>query len=144
MKGHLELCALARTCANSPHSLEYGTATAFQSSITRSRREKCIETHIMMRLRGGAETHQTPTEHRTAGPVLCSRRKEHLKDNRRLFNFPSETLRIVFITFLSFSLRHSTSVKTRILPTSDLPPLFHHLCLSPAHAGVRTTQLCDR
>lgn len=32
----------------------------------------------------GAGTHQTPTEHHTAGPMLHSRIKEHLKDNHKL------------------------------------------------------------
>lgn len=133
-----------------PFTQVHRTPAVFQSSVTRSRGEECTDTHGVMRLHRGAETHQTPTEHCTAGHVIYSKRKEHLKDNHRLFNFPSETLRTILI--ISLPLVHHLSpqftpseAKISIHAASSFSTsLSPSLSLSLNHAEVRTTQLCDR
>lgn len=51
------------------------TPAVFQSSVVGSRGKECVDTRGVMRLHRGAETHQTPTAHCAAGPVIHSRRK---------------------------------------------------------------------
>lgn len=63
----------------------HGT-TALHSSITR--RGESSDTHSVMRLHRGSGTHQTPTEHYTAGPMLHLKKKRAPEGQSQTFQFP--------------------------------------------------------
>ena len=79
------------------------------------------------------------------------KRKEHLKDNQTFFHFilcNSPLLQLPILLSLSLFLQY----RWKSTPQSSFFLLSHTLCVPPslslslflAHAGVKTTQLCDR
>lgn len=117
------------------HSLVYSgpwhsSSTVLHSSITRSRGD----THSVMRLHRGAGTHQTPTEHHTAGSMLHLKKKRAPEGQSQTFQFsPSENLVSSFLTLLVY----------HVSPSITLPAvkiiIFFHLSLMLS-ASLRLTQ----